>query len=93
MTLTKAEKQEIIEKYGEHSDDMGSAKVQIALLTEEIKSLTEHLKEHKHDYHSEYGLVQKVNKRRKLMKYLKKNDSEAYQELIQDLKIRDIKEA
>ncbi len=93
MSLTKVKKTEIIEQYGNHPDDTGSTRVQIALLTEEIKSLTEHLKEHKHDFHSEYGLVQKVNQRRKLMKYLKKNDPKVYQELIQDLEIRDIKEA
>lgn len=92
MTLPKAEKQEIMDKYGEHPEDTGSAKVQVAILTEEIKSLTNHLKVHKHDYHSEYGLVQKVNKRRKLMKYLKKKDPATYQGLIKDLGIRDIKE-
>lgn len=93
MTLTKIEKKQIMDKYGEHPEDTGSAKVQIAILTKEIEYLTEHLKEHKHDYHSEYGLVQKVNKRRKLMKYLKKKDLKSYQELISELKIRDIKEA
>ena len=82
MALTKDKKYEIVKKYGENDKDTGSISVQIALLTEEINELTEHLKVHIHDYHSKRGLLQKVGRRRSLLDYLKKNDVVKYRELI-----------
>ena len=81
-------KQEIIEKFGANAKDSGNTKVQIAILTEEINDLTEHLKVHIHDFHSKRGLLMKVGKRRKLLDYLKSNDVVAYRELIEKLGIR-----
>ena len=71
MALTKEEKDKIIKKFRLHDKDTGSAEVQIAILTEEIKSLTEHMKNHKHDYSSRLGLIKKVQERKKLMTYLR----------------------
>ena len=88
MALTKYEKQKLIKEFAKSKNDTGSAEVQIALLTEEINTLTEHLKEHKHDFHSKRGLLMKVGKRRSLLDYLKSNDVVAYRELIKDLGIR-----
>ena len=88
MALTKEEKALIIKEFAKNENDTGSAEVQIAILTEEIKTLTEHLKEHKHDFHSKRGLLMKVGKRRSLLDYLKSNDVVAYRELIKDLGIR-----
>ena len=88
MALTKEEKALIIKEFAKNEKDTGSAEVQIAILTEEIKLLTEHLKEHKHDYHSKRGLLMKVGKRRSLLDYLKKNDVVSYRELIKELNIR-----
>ena len=70
MALSKEAKAEIVKKYGRGTNDTGSAEVQIAILTEEITNLTEHLKEHKHDFHSRRGLLKKVGKRRSLLQYL-----------------------
>lgn len=88
MALTKEAKAEIVKKYGKGTNDTGSAEVQIAILTEEIKNLTEHLKEHKHDYHSKRGLLMKVGRRKKLLDYLKKNDVVSYREVIKKLNLR-----
>ncbi len=88
MALTKDKKYEIVKKYGENDKDTGSISVQIALLTEEINELTEHLKVHIHDYHSKRGLLQKVGRRRSLLDYLKKNDVVKYRELIGKLGLR-----
>jgi len=88
MALSKETKAELVAKYGKSANDTGSCEVQIAVLTEEIKALTEHLKEHKHDFHSKRGLLMKVGKRRSLLDYLKSNDVVAYRELIKDLGIR-----
>jgi len=88
MALLKEEKQKLIEQYRRDFKDVGSPEVQIAVLTEEIKQLTEHLKAHKHDRHSERGLMQKVGKRRRLMKYLQRENPKKYQELIERLDIR-----
>ena len=88
MAITKERKAELVKTYGKNEQDTGSTKVQIAILTEEINDLTEHLKEHKHDFHSKRGLLMKVGKRRSLLDYLKSNNVVAYRELIKDLGIR-----
>ncbi len=88
MAVTKETKAKLVKKFGENEKDTGSTKVQIAILTEEINDLTEHLKVHKHDYHSKRGLLMKVGKRRSLLDYLKKNDVVSYRELIKELNIR-----
>lgn len=88
MALNIEEKAKIIKKYARSKEDTGSAEVQIALLTEEITSLTEHLKEHKHDYHSKRGLLKKVGHRRSLLNYLMKEDITRYRNLIKKLNIR-----
>lgn len=88
MALTKERRQEIIREFAKNDKDTGSSEVQIAILTEEINSLTEHLKTHIHDYHSRRGLLQKVGRRRSLLNYLAKNDINAYREVIQKLGLR-----
>ena len=88
MALTKEKKAEIVKKYARWNNDTGSAEVQIAILTEEIKALTEHLKEHKHDFHSRRGLHKKVGQRRSLLQYLLKNDVTRYREVIKSLGLR-----
>lgn len=88
MALTKEAKSEIVKKFGKNTNDTGSCEVQIAILTEEIKELTEHLKEHKHDYHSRRGLLKKVGKRRSLLNYLAKNDVNRYREVVKALNLR-----
>ena len=88
MALTKEAKAEIVKKYGNTANDTGSAEVQIAILTEEIKNLTEHLKEHKHDFHSSRGLLKKVGKRRSLLNYLVENDVTRYREVVKSLGLR-----
>ncbi len=88
MALDREKKEEIIKKYQIHSTDTGSPEVQIALLTERIKYLTEHFKVHKKDYHSRLGLIKLVEKRRKLLKYLKKKDQRRYLSLIESLNLR-----
>ena len=81
-------KQELIKQYGRHEGDTGSPEVQIAILTEEIKTLTEHLKEHKHDNHSKRGLLKKVGQRRSLLNYLVKTDVTRYREIVKSLGLR-----
>ena len=81
-------KQEIIAKYALHEGDTGSPEVQIALLTERINHLNEHLKNNKHDFHSNRGLLLMVGKRRGLLAYLKSTDIEAYRSLIAKLGLR-----
>ncbi len=88
MALTKEKKEELIKEYGRSKNDTGSAEVQIALLTEEINNLTAHLKEHKHDYHSNRGLLKKVGERRNMLAYLQKKDVKRYRELIKKLGLR-----
>lgn len=88
MALSKERKAEIIKKYAKGENDTGSPEVQIAILTEEINNLTEHLKEHKHDHHSRRGLLMKVGKRRSLLNYLYKKDIIRYRDLIQSLGLR-----
>ena len=88
MAVTKERKAELVIKFGKVEKDTGSSKVQIAILTDEINDLTEHLKVHKHDYHSKRGLLMKVGKRRSLLDYLKRTDVVSYRELIKELNIR-----
>ena len=86
--LDKKTKQKIINKYKVHKTDTGSSQVQIAILSEEIKQLTEHLKKHKHDHSSRRGLLKKVSERRRLLKYLQKEDEKAFDELAKILKLK-----
>ncbi|MBR3897841.1 MAG: 30S ribosomal protein S15 [Bacilli bacterium] len=88
MALTKDEKQKIVKKYARKEGDTGSAEVQIAILTKEISELTEHLKEHKHDFHSRRGLLMKVGHRRSLLNYLMKKDVTRYREIVKKLGLR-----
>lgn len=88
MALSKERKQEIIKKFGENEKDSGNTKVQIAILTEEINNLTDHLKVHKHDHHNKRSLHVKVGKRRSLLDYLRNTDVVSYRELIKELKLR-----
>ncbi|NDJ87347.1 MAG: 30S ribosomal protein S15 [Chloroflexi bacterium] len=88
MALTKENKAAIIDEYSTHEGDTGSPQVQIALLTTRIRQLTEHLKIHKHDEHSRRGLLQMVGQRRRLLKYLKRKDSDAYVEITERLRLR-----
>jgi len=88
MALSKERKSEIVKKYGKTATDTGSAEVQIAVLTEEINALTEHLKEHKHDFHSRRGLLKKVGQRRSLLNYLIKTDVTRYREIVKSLGLR-----
>lgn len=88
MALKKEDKQNLITKFARGEGDTGSVEVQVAILTQEIIQLTEHLKEHKHDFHSKRGLLMKVGKRRSLLNYLIKNDVMRYRELIKELNIR-----
>lgn len=88
MALTKEVKEEIVKKYGKDEKDTGSVEVQVAILTKEINTLTEHLKTHIHDFHSKRGLLMKVGKRRSLLDYLKKHDVVRYRELIKSLGLR-----
>ena len=88
MALSKERKAEIVSKYGKTATDTGSAEVQIAVLTEEISALTEHLKEHKHDFHSRRGMLKKVGQRRSLLNYLVKNDVTRYREVVKSLGLR-----
>ena len=88
MALTKEAKEQIVKKYGKGANDTGSTEVQIAILTEEINNLTEHLKEHIHDFHSRRGLLKKVGKRRSLLNYLIKTDVTRYREVVKSLGLR-----
>ena len=88
MALTKEKKQEIIKRFAKDEKDTGSAEVQIAILTEEILVLTEHLKEHKHDYHSRRGMLKKVGQRRSLLNYLKNKDITRYRDVVKKLGLR-----
>ena len=88
IMLDKKAKEKIIKKFRVHDTDTGSPQVQIAILTEEIKELTEHLKKHKHDFSSRRGLLKKVSERRKLLKYLQKENAEQFKELADKLKLK-----
>ncbi len=86
--LDKDSKQKIIKKFKTHENDTGSPQVQIAILTEEVKRLTEHLQSHKKDHSSRRGLLKKIAERRKLLKYLQKEDYESFQKLAHKLNLR-----
>lgn len=88
MALTQERKNEIIEQFRTHEGDTGSAEVQIAILTENINLLNEHLKTHKKDHHSRRGLMKMVGKRRNLLAYLRNKDVQRYRELITRLGLR-----
>lgn len=88
MALTQEQKQSIIDKYKLHDKDSGSAEVQIALLTERIRMLTEHFQVHKKDHASRRGLLKLVGRRRKLLDYLKNKKIESYRELLKELDLR-----
>src|SRR3990167_195373 len=88
MTLSSVQTAEIIKKYQQSENDTGSSEVQISLMTGRIKYLTEHFKIHKKDNHSRRGLQTLVNRRRKLLQYLKKESLERYRSLIKSLELR-----
>ena len=88
MALTKERKQELIQEFQRFPGDTGSPEVQIALLTERIRQITEHLRKHRKDVHSRYGLIKLVGKRKRLLRYLKREDFQRYQEVIKKLGIR-----
>ncbi len=88
LTLSKEQKQAIIVKFQIHELDTGSPEVQIAILTERINSLTEHLRIHAKDFHSRRGLLKMVGERRRLLNYLKRQSSERYQSIIKSLGLR-----
>jgi small subunit ribosomal protein S15 len=88
MPLSKEIKRQIVDDHGRQTEDTGSPEVQIAMLTQRIRDLTEHLKVHKHDFHSERGLMKLVGRRKRLMRYLEREDVEAYRRLIEKLGIR-----
>ena len=88
MPLSKEQKDRIIKKYRIHATDTGSAEVQIAILTEEIKQLTTHMKEHKHDYSSRLGLIKKVQERKKLLDYLKRENTGSLIKIAKELKLK-----
>ena len=88
MALTKEKKAEIVKKFAKDEKNTGTTEVQIAILTEEIQALTEHLKEHKHDYHSRRGMLKKVGQQRSLLNYLKNKDVTRYREVVKKLGLR-----
>jgi small subunit ribosomal protein S15 len=88
MSLSKDIKRQIIDKYRLHDHDSGSPEVQIALLTERIKGLTEHFRIHKKDHHSRRGLLKMVGMRRRLLDYLKANQIDRYRAIVKDLGLR-----
>jgi len=88
MSLTQERKSEIVAKFGENAQDTGNTRVQIALLTERINELTEHLRSHKKDHHSRRGLLMLVGQRRRLLGYMQKHDLEGYRALIKELGLR-----
>ena len=89
MAVTKDRKAELIKQYGKDEKDSGSPQVQVALLTERIRQLTDHMKSHQKDFHTRRGLLMLVGKRRRLLSYIKANDIEEYRTLIASLGIRD----
>ena len=88
MAFTKESKTNIITKYQVNEKDTGSSEVQIALLTERLNYLNDHFKTHGKDHHSRHGLIRMVNRRRKLLDYLKREDAQRYQTIIKELGIR-----
>ena len=88
MALTKEAKQKSFDKFGKHEKDTGSPEVQIAMLTERINGLTEHLRTHAKDHYSRRGLLKLVGRRRRFLNYLQKKDLEGYRALIKELGLR-----
>jgi small subunit ribosomal protein S15 len=88
MTVTSERKQELVEKFGDGATDTGRTEVQVALLTERINSLTEHLRVHRKDHHSRRGLLMLVGRRRRLLNYLQRADLERYRALLRELGLR-----
>ncbi|HEY2650952.1 MAG TPA: 30S ribosomal protein S15 [Solirubrobacteraceae bacterium] len=88
MTLTSERKQELVEQFGESAADTGRAEVQVALMTERINQLTEHLRTHRKDHHSRRGLLMLVGRRRRLLNYLQRADLERYRALVRELGLR-----
>ena len=88
MALTKEAKQEATKKFGKSATDTGSTEVQVAMLTQRINELTEHLRTHKHDHYSRRGLLKLVGRRRRFLNYLQKKDLEGYRALIKELGLR-----
>jgi small subunit ribosomal protein S15 len=88
MTLTQEKKREFVEKFGDGPADTGKTEVQIAMLTERINDLTEHLRAHKKDHHSRRGLLMLVGRRRRFLNYLQRTDLERYRELVRELGLR-----
>ena len=88
MALTKVVKQELIDKHGRNGQDTGSTEVQVAMLTQRINDLTEHLRSHPKDHYSRRGLLKLVGRRRRFLTYLQKNDLEGYRALIKELGLR-----
>ena len=89
MAVSKERKAELIKEFGKDANDSGSAEVQVAILTERIRELTEHVKVHKKDHHTRRGLLMLDGKRRRLLSYIKERDIENYRQLIAKLGIRD----
>ena len=88
MPLTQEQKSKLIQKFGSNEKDTGSTSVQVALLTQRISELTEHLKLHKHDHHSRRGLLKLVGRRRRLLTYMQRHDLDGYRALIKELGLR-----
>jgi small subunit ribosomal protein S15 len=88
MALTTAAKAQIVKTYKQSKNDTGSPEVQVALLSARITYLTEHLKAHKHDFHTRFGLTKLVSQRRRLLRYLKSKSAQRYQSIIKELDIR-----
>ena len=88
MTVTQERKREIVERFGSAPGDTGRTEVQVALLTERIAALTEHLRAHRKDHHSRRGLLMLVGKRRRLLSYLQRADLERYRSLVRELGLR-----
>lgn len=88
MTLTQERKQELISKFGDHEADTGKTEVQVALLTERINQLNDHLRTHRKDHHSRRGLLMLVGQRRRFLQYLQREDLERYRALIRELGLR-----
>ena len=88
MTLTQERKQELVAKFGDSAADTGKTEVQIALLTERINMLTEHLRTHRKDHHSRRGLLMLVGRRRRFLNYLQRSDLERYRALVRELGLR-----
>ena len=88
VTLTSERKQELVQQFGESAADTGRAEVQVALMTERINQLTEHLRTHRKDHHSRRGLLMLVGRRRRLLNYLQRDDLERYRALVRELGLR-----